>query len=59
MGVKEQYWKYSLVVILLLLGVVIFWEITPFLGGYTGSDDGLYFAPGSDDISFRTPPYAS
>ena len=37
MGVKEQYWKYSLVVILLLLGVVIFWEITPFLGGILGA----------------------
>ena len=37
MGVKEQYWKYSLIVIILLLGVLIFLKITPFLGGILGA----------------------
>lgn len=37
MSVKEQYWKYSLIAIILLLGVVIFWKITPFLGGLLGA----------------------
>lgn len=35
--IKEQYWRYSLVVIILLLGVVIFFKITPFLGGLLGA----------------------
>lgn len=37
MGFKEQYWRYSLVVIILLMGVVIFFQITPFLGGILGA----------------------
>lgn len=37
MTVKEQYWKYSLFVIVLLLGVIIFLKITPFLGGILGA----------------------
>lgn len=37
MSIKEQYWKYSLIVLILLLGVVIFWEMTPFLGGLMGA----------------------
>lgn len=37
MGMKEQYWKYSLIAIILFLGVVIFWKTTPFLGGLLGA----------------------
>ena len=34
---KMQYWKYSLIAIILLLGVIIFLKITPFLGGLMGA----------------------
>lgn len=37
MILKEQYWKYSLIIIILLMGVIIFWRITPFLGGLLGA----------------------
>ena len=37
MSIKEQYWKYSLIVIILLMGVIIFRQITPFLGGLLGA----------------------
>lgn len=37
MNVKEQYWKYSLIVIILLLGVIIFLKLIPFLGGLLGA----------------------
>jgi hypothetical protein len=30
MSTKEQYWKYSLIVIILFMGVIIFRQITPF-----------------------------
>lgn len=34
---KEKYWKYSLVIIILTMGIVIFRQITPFLGGLLGA----------------------
>ncbi len=37
MSIKEQYWKYSLIVIILFMGVIIFRQITPFLGGLQGA----------------------
>ena len=37
MSMKEQYWKYSLIVIILTIGIVIFRHITPFLGGILGA----------------------
>lgn len=37
MSIKEQYWKYSLIVIILLIGFIIFRRITPFLGGLLGA----------------------
>lgn len=37
MSLKEQYWKYSLIIIILLMGIIIFWRITPFLGGLLGA----------------------
>ena len=37
MTIKEQYWKYSLITIILLMGVVIFQRILPFLGGLLGA----------------------
>lgn len=36
-SLKEQYWKYSLIGIILFLGIVIFQKITPFLGGFLGA----------------------
>lgn len=37
MSIKEQYWKYSLIAIILLVGIIIFRQITPFLGGLLGA----------------------
>ena len=37
MSVKEQYWRYSLIVIIIVLGIVLFQQITPFLGGLLGA----------------------
>ena len=37
MSIKLQYWKYSLIVIILFMGVIIFRQITPFLGGLLGA----------------------
>lgn len=34
---KEQYWKYSLIIIILVLGVILFLKITPFLSGILGA----------------------
>ncbi len=43
MSIKEQYWKYSLIVIILFMGIIIFRQITPpFLGGLFGSTHYLY-----------------
>ena len=36
MNVKEQYWKYSLVTIIIVLGMILFVEFIPFLGGILG-----------------------
>lgn len=37
MNLKEQYFKYSIIILILSLGVVIFVELTPFLGGLLGA----------------------
>lgn len=37
MSVKEQYWIYSLIAIIIVLGIVLFQQITPFLGGLLGA----------------------
>lgn len=37
MSVKEQYWKYSLITIILGLGLLLFLKITPFMGGILGA----------------------
>ena len=37
MEFKEQYWKYSLIAIILLLGVILFFKLTPFMGGFLGA----------------------
>lgn len=37
MSLKEQYWKYSLIGIILILGIVITKEFLPFLGGILGA----------------------
>ena len=37
MNTKEKYWKYSLIAIILGLGIILFRQITPFLGGLLGA----------------------
>ena len=37
LSVREKYWRYSLFVLILGLGVTIFIELTPFLGGVLGA----------------------
>ena len=37
MSVKEQYWRYSLIAIIIVLGIVLYQQITPFLGGLLGA----------------------
>lgn len=37
MNFKEQYWKYSLITILLVMGGILFIEFIPFLGGILGA----------------------
>ncbi len=37
MSVKEQYWKYSLIASILIMGIIIFRQIIPFLGGLLGA----------------------
>lgn len=37
LSVREQYWRYSLFVLILGLGITIFLELTPFLGGLLGA----------------------
>lgn len=37
MSVKELYWRYSLIAIILTLGIIIFLKFTPFLGGLLGA----------------------
>ncbi len=37
MSIKEQYWKYSLITIIIGLGIILFRQITPFLGGLLGA----------------------
>ena len=34
---KEKYWKYSLIIIILFMGCIIFKYLTPFLGGLLGA----------------------
>ena len=37
MSVKEQYWKYSLITIILGLGLILFIKMSPFIGGILGA----------------------
>lgn len=37
MSLKEQYWRYSLITIILGSGVILFFKIIPFLGGILGA----------------------
>lgn len=37
MSVKEQYWRYSLIALILLLGVILFLKVTPFMSGILGA----------------------
>lgn len=37
MSIKEQYWKYSLITIVLVMGMVIFIKLSTFLSGFLGA----------------------
>ncbi len=37
MSFKQNYWKFSLIAIVVLLGVILFYEFRPFLGGILGA----------------------
>lgn len=37
MNMKEKYWKYSLIVIIIVMGIAVFRQIAPFLGGLLGA----------------------
>lgn len=37
MSLKETYWKYSLITIIVIMGIILFIEIIPFLGGILGA----------------------
>lgn len=37
MSFKELYWKYSLIIIILALGIILFFEFIPFFGGILGA----------------------
>ena len=37
MSTKEKYWKYSLIVIIVGLGIILFEQIAPFIGGLLGA----------------------
>lgn len=37
MSTKEQYWKYSLIIIVLALGLIIFTKLSTFLSGFLGA----------------------
>ena len=36
-SIKEQYWRYSLIAIIIGVSVILFFEATPFLGGILGA----------------------
>ena len=48
-NIREKYWRYSLYVILLGLGTVIFVELIPFLGGLLGALT-IYVLPFSSEV---------
>ena len=51
MSTKEQYWKYSLITIIIGLGIILARQITPFLGGLLGALTILYTGQAPDDLS--------
>lgn len=44
MNVKEQYWKYSLVTIIIVLGVILFVKFIPFWEAYWGLVPFIYWS---------------
>ena len=50
MNVKEQYWKYSLVTIIIVLGMILFVEFIPFQGGILGAHH-LYIGQKTNVVS--------
>lgn len=53
MSTKEQYWKYSLITIIIGLGIILARQITPFLRRSVGCIDHLYTGQAPDDLSVR------
>lgn len=37
MNTRESYWKFTLIALIILMGVLIFRELSPFLGGFLGA----------------------
>ena len=60
MNVKEQYWKYSLVTIIVVLGTILFVEFIPFLGGILGACTiYLYIGQETNVVSDRKETFAA
>ena len=58
MNVKEQYWKYSLVTIIVVLGTILFVEFI-FLGRYLGRLYHLYIGQETNVVSDRKETFAA
>ena len=50
MSVKEQYWKYSLITIILGLGLILFIKMSPFMGGILGAH--LHYGKKTNVLSY-------
>lgn len=59
MNVKEQYWKYSLVTIIVVLGTDSFCGIHPFSGRYLGRLYHLYIGQETNVVSDRKETFAA
>ena len=59
MNVKEQYWKYSLVTIIVVLGTILFVGIHPFSGRYLGRLYHLYIGQETNVVSDRKETFAA
>ena len=52
MSVKEQYWKYSLITIILGLGLILFIKMSPFMGGIFRSMHHLHYGKKTNVLSY-------
>lgn len=58
MNVKEQYWKYSLVTIIVVLGTILLWN-SSFSGRYLGRLYHLYIGQETNVVSDRKETFAA